>query len=105
MGEIDGCKFYMAADQFEYCKNSHIVVDVTEGRGSSLSLEIPLGLRFMDVSRMWAFSQFLFKAVRNMLRTLRFLLNRLNELKCHSVRFTDREISLAVLVTLSQAGW
>jgi uncharacterized protein (DUF779 family) len=53
LGEIDGCKFYMAADQFEYYKNSHIVVDVTEGRGSSFSLEIPLGLRFMAVSRIF----------------------------------------------------
>ena len=51
LGEIEGCKFYMAADQFEYYKNSHIVVDVTQGRGSSFSLEIPLGLRFMAVSR------------------------------------------------------
>ncbi len=53
LGEIEGCKFYMAADQFEYYKNSHIVVDVTEGRGSSFSLEIPLGLRFMAVSRIF----------------------------------------------------
>jgi uncharacterized protein (DUF779 family) len=51
LGEIEGCKFYMAADQFEYYKNSHIVVDVTKGRGSSFSLEIPLGLRFVAVSR------------------------------------------------------
>jgi uncharacterized protein (DUF779 family) len=53
LGEIEGCKFYMAADQFEYYKNSHIVVDVTRGRGSSFSLEIPLGLRFMAVSRIF----------------------------------------------------
>lgn len=51
LGEIEGCRFYMSADQFEYYKNSHIVVDVTQGRGSSFSLEIPLGLRFMAVSR------------------------------------------------------
>ena len=51
LGEIHGCGFYMAADQFEYYKNMHITVDVTEGRGSSFSLEIPLGLRFMSVSR------------------------------------------------------
>ena len=54
LGEIDGCEFYMAVDQFEYYKNSHIVVDVTEGRGSSFSLEIPLGLRFMAVSRLFS---------------------------------------------------
>ena len=51
LGEIHGCGFYMAADQFEYYKNTHITVDVTEGRGSSFSLEIPLGLRFMAVSK------------------------------------------------------
>ena len=52
LGEIEGCNFYMAADQFEYYKNMHIAVDVTAGRGSSFSLEIPLGLRFMAVSRL-----------------------------------------------------
>jgi uncharacterized protein (DUF779 family) len=29
------------------------VVDVSKGRGSSFSLEIPLGLRFMAVSRLF----------------------------------------------------
>ncbi len=53
LGEIHGCKFYMAADQFEYYKNSHIKIDVSKGRGSSFSLEIPLGLRFMAVSRLF----------------------------------------------------
>ena len=54
LGEIHGCRFYMAADQFEYMKNMHITVDVTTGRGSSFSLEIPLGLRFMAVSRLFS---------------------------------------------------
>jgi len=53
LGEIHGCNFYMAADQFEYYKNTHITVDVSPGRGSSFSLEIPLGLRFMAVSRLF----------------------------------------------------
>ena len=52
LGEIHGCNFYMASDQFEYYKNMHITVHVSEGRGSSFSLEIPLGLRFMAVSRL-----------------------------------------------------
>ena len=52
LGEIHGCNFYMASDQFEYYKNMHINIDVTEGRGSSFSLEIPLGVRFMSVSRL-----------------------------------------------------
>ena len=51
LGEIHGCKFYMAPDQFKYYENMQITIDVTEGRGSSFSLEIPLGLRFMTVSR------------------------------------------------------
>ena len=52
LGNIHGCDFYMAADQFEYYKNSHITVDVSSGRGSSFSLEIPLGLRFMAISQL-----------------------------------------------------
>ena len=54
LGEIHGCKFYMASDQFDFYKNMHITVDVSEGRGSSFSLEIPLGLRFMAVSRIFS---------------------------------------------------
>jgi uncharacterized protein (DUF779 family) len=53
LGEIHGCRFYMAPDQFEYYRNMQITVDVTNGRGSSFSLEIPLGLRFMTVSRVF----------------------------------------------------
>ncbi len=51
--EIHGCKFYIAADQFEYYKNMHINIDISPGRGSSFSLEIPLGLRFMAISRLF----------------------------------------------------
>ena len=54
LGEIHGCNFYMAADQFEYYKNTHITVDVSPGRGSSFSLEIPLGLRFMAISKLFS---------------------------------------------------
>jgi len=51
LGEIHGCRFYMAPDQFEYYRNMQITIEVTPGRGSSFSLEIPLGVRFMTVSR------------------------------------------------------
>jgi len=54
LGTIHGCKFYMAADQFEFWKNTHLTIDVTHGRGASFSLEIPLGLRFMTVSRLFS---------------------------------------------------
>jgi uncharacterized protein (DUF779 family) len=43
----------MNEDQFEYWKHTHLTVDVTEGRGSSFSLEIPLGLRFIIHSRIF----------------------------------------------------
>ena len=51
LGEIHGCEFFMAADQFKYYENMQITIDVVKGRGASFSLEIPLGVRFMAVSR------------------------------------------------------
>jgi uncharacterized protein (DUF779 family) len=53
MGEIDNCPFYIAADTFTYYKNSRIVIDVTQGRGASFSLEIPLGVRFLMRSELF----------------------------------------------------
>ena len=51
LGEIHGCEFFMAADQFKYYETMQITIDVVKGRGASFSLEIPLGVRFMAVSR------------------------------------------------------
>ena len=53
LGEIAGCDFYMAKDQFEYWKHTQLTIDVVEGRGASFSLEIPLGLRFVTKSRLF----------------------------------------------------
>jgi uncharacterized protein (DUF779 family) len=53
LGEIDDCKFYMSADQFEYWKHTQLIMDVTAGRGSSFSLEIPLGVRFYIYSKIF----------------------------------------------------
>lgn len=53
LGEVAGCKFYMNSDQFEYWKHTQLTLDVTPGRGSSFSLEIPLGVRFMIQSRLF----------------------------------------------------
>lgn len=53
LGEIEGCEFWMSGDQFEYWKHTQLTVDVTKGRGSSFSLEIPLGLRFIIQSRLF----------------------------------------------------
>ena len=53
LGEVEGCKFYMGADQFEYWKHTQLILNVTPGRGSSFSLEIPLGVRFFIESRIF----------------------------------------------------
>lgn len=54
LGKIHGCDFYMSKDQFEYWKHTQLTIDVVEGRGSSFSLEIPLGLRFVVKSRIFS---------------------------------------------------
>ena len=53
MGSISDCNFYMGKDQFEYWKHTQLILDVTPGRGSSFSLEIPLGVRFFIRSRIF----------------------------------------------------
>lgn len=53
LGIVEDCKFYMSADQFEYWKHTQLILDVTPGRGSSFSLEIPLGVRFYIQSRIF----------------------------------------------------
>ena len=52
LGQLDGVNYYMNQDQFDYWKHTHLTVDVTKGRGSSFSLEIPLGVRFIIHSRL-----------------------------------------------------
>ncbi len=54
LGQIAGSKFYMSSDQYEYWKHTQLILDVTPGRGSSFSLEIPLGVRFMIRSRVFS---------------------------------------------------
>jgi uncharacterized protein (DUF779 family) len=53
LGEIAGCEFYMSRDQFEYWQHTQLTIGVTPGRGSSFSLEIPMGIRFIVHSRMY----------------------------------------------------
>ncbi len=57
LGEIAGCDFYMAKDQFEYWQHTELTIDVTQGRGASFSLEIPLGLRFLTRSRVFSYEE------------------------------------------------
>lgn len=53
LGEIEGCAFFMSRDQFEYWQHTQLTIGVTPGRGSSFSLEIPMGIRFIVHSRMY----------------------------------------------------
>jgi len=53
LGEIDGCEFWMSKDQFEYWQHTQLTVALTKGRGSSFSLEIPTGFRFLIQSRLF----------------------------------------------------
>ena len=53
MGNVGGIDFYMNKDQFEYWKHTHLTVDITKGRGSSFSLDIPTGFRFIIRSRLF----------------------------------------------------
>ncbi|WP_421878718.1 DUF779 domain-containing protein [Marinoscillum sp.] len=52
LGHVDDCPFYMSKDQYEYWKHTHLTLDITKGRGSSFSLEIPMGIRFLIRSRL-----------------------------------------------------
>ena len=54
LGQISGCDFYISKDQFEYWKHTQLTVDVVPGRGSSFSLEIPMGIRFLIRSRLFS---------------------------------------------------
>lgn len=53
VGSILDCEFFMNHDQFEYWQYSQLTIDVTKGRGSSFSLEIPMGVRFIVKSRIF----------------------------------------------------
>src|SRR5574343_652218 len=53
LGEIEGCEFWMNKDQFEYWKYTQLIIHITKGRGSSFSIEIPMGLRFITQSRIF----------------------------------------------------
>jgi uncharacterized protein (DUF779 family) len=57
LGDVAGCDFYMAKDQFEFWQHTELTIDVVEGRGASFSLEIPLGVRFVTKSRVFTYEE------------------------------------------------
>jgi len=53
LGDIESCEFWMSKDQFEYWQHTQLTIGITKGRGSSFSIEIPTGFRFMIHSRLF----------------------------------------------------
>jgi uncharacterized protein len=53
LGLVDGIEFWMSKDQFVYWQYTHLTLDVVPGRGSSFSIEIPTGFRFIIRSRVF----------------------------------------------------
>jgi uncharacterized protein (DUF779 family) len=50
LGEVDGCPFYIDAEQYERWKSPAFVLDVVHGAGSGLSLEGIHDVRFVTDS-------------------------------------------------------
>lgn len=53
LGEIEGCKFYMAGDQFEYWKHTQLTLDAMDGCAASFSLESTIDKCFLIHSRLF----------------------------------------------------
>jgi len=53
LGFVAGFEFWMSKDQFKYWKHTQLTLDVVPGRGSSFSIEIPKGKRFLIRSRLF----------------------------------------------------
>jgi len=53
LGEIEGCPFYIGAEQFNYWQHTHLIIDAVPGRGGGFSLEAPEGMRFLTRSRLY----------------------------------------------------
>ncbi len=51
LGEIDGCKVYIGAAQWELWKHTVLTIDAVPGRGAGFSLEAPEGMRFLTRSK------------------------------------------------------
>jgi len=53
LGDIGGAPFYMSRAQYDYWKNTQLIIDVVLGRGGMFSLEGPEGKRFLTRSRLF----------------------------------------------------
>jgi uncharacterized protein (DUF779 family) len=53
LGDVAGHPVYISGSQFEAWQHTQLILDVVKGRGSSFSLEIPEGVRFLTRSRVF----------------------------------------------------
>jgi hypothetical protein len=53
VGEIGGAPYYMAHREFEFWQNTHLIVDVVNGRSGTFSLDGPDGKTFICRSRLF----------------------------------------------------
>ncbi len=53
LGSIEGCPFYVGAEQFDYLAFCQLTIDVVTGGGDSFSLEAADGARFATRSRLF----------------------------------------------------
>jgi uncharacterized protein len=54
LGELAGEPFFIGAQQFEYWSHTHLIIDITNGRGAGFSMEAPYGKRFITRSRLYS---------------------------------------------------
>ena len=53
LGEIAGSPFHVGRSQYEFSKNTQLIIDVVPGRGGMFSLEGPEGFSFLLRSRLF----------------------------------------------------
>jgi uncharacterized protein len=53
VGDIGGAPYYMAYREFEFWQNTHLIVDVVNGRSGTFSLDGPDGKTFICRSRLF----------------------------------------------------
>lgn len=53
VGEIGGAPYYMGSREFEFWQNTHLIVDVVQGRGGTFALDGPDGTTFVARSRLF----------------------------------------------------
>lgn len=53
IGDVGGMPYYMSASEFAFWRNTHLIVDVVDGRSGTFSLDGPNGKTFICRSRLF----------------------------------------------------